>query len=75
LTPIASTLEVDVNQSLLGMVNLTRQVNLNYDELRIGTSLDDVLGIQAAAVPEPGTFVLVASGLLAVAWFGRRRKQ
>lgn len=77
LNPIASTIEVSVNQGDLDVVNLTRQVNLNYDELRIGTSLDAVLGIEAEAapIPEPSAFALAALGLSGLAWFGRRRRR
>ena len=48
------SLEVDVDESLLGTLNVTRQVNTAYDEIRIGTSL-------ASVIPEPST-----TGLLAV---------
>ena len=70
LNQIASTLEVNVTQGDLDVVNLTRQVNNNYDELRVGTTLNDVLGI-----PEPSTFALAAVGLLCLIGFGRRWKR
>ena len=68
LNPIASPIEVDVEQSLLDTVNLTRQVNLNYDELRIGSSLDDVL-----AIPEPSAALLLGFGALGLLRRWRRR--
>jgi len=76
LDQIASTLEVDVDQSMLDTVNLTRQVNLNYDELRIGTTLDSVLGVQV--VPEPTSIALwslLGLGLTGFGvWRARRKK-
>lgn len=50
LEQIASPLEVLVDQSALDTLHLTRQVNLNWDEVRIGTTLASVLG--AASGPE-----------------------
>jgi len=49
LTQIGDTLEVDVTQADLDTVTLTRQRSVAYDELRIGTSLADVV----PGVPEP----------------------
>ena len=49
LNAIASTIEIDVDQSALDTLSLTRQVNTAYDEIRIGTSLEDVLGIESPA--------------------------
>ena len=66
LSPIASTIEVDVDQAMLDTLSLSRQVNTNWDEIRIGTTLDDVLGI-----PEPSSTALV--GLFGAALLRRRR--
>ena len=65
LTEITS-LEVDVTQSTLDTLNLTRQVNTAYDEIRIGESLNDVV-----LVPEPSAALLGALGALLL--FRRRR--
>ena len=67
LNPIASTIEVDVDQGDLDTLSLTRQVNTAYDEIRIGSSLNDVLGI-----PEPSSIMLF--GLSGLALILRRRK-
>ncbi len=49
-----TSIEVDVDESLLDTLVLTRQVNTAFDEIRIGTTLDDVLGL----VPPPtGTVI------------------
>ena len=42
---LIDTIEADVDESLLAILNLTRQVNVNYDEIRIGESLADVLAV------------------------------
>lgn len=71
LSPIASTIEINVDQTtsqMLDTINLTRQVNVNYDELRIGTTLDDVLGAQ---IPEPSSIMLL--GLAGLGFLRRRR--
>ena len=70
LNPIASTLEVNVTQASLDTLSLTRQVNTAWDEIRIGTSLSDVLG--SSVIPEPSTAALVGAGLLAL---GLRRRR
>lgn len=44
-----TSLEVDLDQTLLTTLNVTRQVNTHYDEIRIGETLADVL----AAGPAP----------------------
>jgi hypothetical protein len=56
LNEITSIL-VDVNQSTLDTLSLTRQVNTAYDEIRIGTTLNDVI-----PVPEPGSLALLGLG-------------
>jgi len=52
---LIDTIEGDVDESSLSTLNLTRQVNVNYDEVRVGTDLDLVLGI-----PEPSSLSLLA---------------
>ncbi len=42
LVQIGSTIEVDVDESTLDTLSLTRQVNTAYDEIRIGTTQADV---------------------------------
>jgi len=62
---LIDTIEADVDESTLNTLNLTRQVNVNYDEVRIGTTFDSV-------IPEPASAVLMGIGTLLIA--GRRRK-
>jgi len=40
---------------------------------RVG--LSEIVVTSATAVPEPSTFLLLASGLLGLAWYGRRRRK
>jgi hypothetical protein len=48
----------------------------NTTDWRIsGLSAGDTLAITVTAVPEPGTYALLMSGLLAVAWIARRRQR
>ena len=47
LNAIATTIEVDVDQTTLDLINLNRQRKFDADELRIGTSLNDVLGLSS----------------------------
>jgi hypothetical protein len=67
LVQIGSTIEVDVEEGTLDTLNVTRQVNTAFDEIRIGDSLDAVLGI-----PEPSSLTLFGLGGLAL-YFLRRR--
>lgn len=60
-------LEVDVDESLLDTLNVTRQVNTAYDEIRIGTTIDSVI----VAIPEPTTALL---GSLGMFFLLRRRR-
>jgi hypothetical protein len=64
--------ESDVDESLLTTLNLTRQVNVNYDEIRIGESLSDVflagpgpveLKITSIQQIDDGLFELTLKGL------------
>ena len=50
------TIEVDVDQSELDRLNVTRQVNTAFDEIRIGTTLDSVLGL---VEPPAGTLIIL----------------
>lgn len=63
---LIDTIEANVDESLLSTLNLTRQVNVNYDEIRIGTDLNSVIGI-----PEPSSIGLIALGGLCLL---RRRR-
>jgi len=56
---LAATLEGNVDESLLNTLNLTRQVNVNYDEIRIGTTFESV-----GVIPEPAAALLGSFGLL-----------
>lgn len=55
-----------MDESTLDTLNVTRQVNVNYDEIRITTSLEEALGI-----PEPSAALLGGLGLLTIL---RRRR-
>ncbi|MBT3293838.1 MAG: Ig-like domain-containing protein [Verrucomicrobia bacterium] len=59
LDPIASTIEVDVDQSQLSTVNLTRQKRVPYDELRIGPTLEAVLGFAPIPAIPAGTVLII----------------
>ena len=63
-----ASIEADVDESTLDTLNLTRQVNVNYDEVRIGTTLESVM-----PVPEPSAFALLA-GFLGLASVMLRRR-
>lgn len=47
LVAIASTIEVDVDESTLDTLSLTRQVNTAWDEIRIGSSFADVIPVSS----------------------------
>ncbi len=49
-------LNVDIDRTKLNTLNLTRQVSTAYDEIRIGTTLNSVLGL---VDPPAGTIVIV----------------
>lgn len=55
LDQVGDPIEVDVDQTLLDTLTFTRQVNTAWDEIRIGRSLADVLGLQGG---EGGDFLL-----------------
>lgn len=57
---LVTSIEVDVDESLLNTLNVTRQVNTAYDEIRIGTTFDSVV----LAIPEPSTALLGGIGML-----------
>jgi hypothetical protein len=63
---LIATIEANVDESSLDTLNLTRQVNVNYDEVRIGTTMESVL------VPEPSIAILGSLGILGLL---RRRRQ
>jgi hypothetical protein len=63
---LIDTIEADVDESTLSTLNLTRQVNVNYDEVRITTTLPEALGI-----PEPASVALIGLGGLVM--LARRR--
>jgi hypothetical protein len=67
---IGETLEVNLTESDIDTLSLTRQRRPTYDEIRVGSSLDDVLGL--TAVPEPSSTALIGLGGLALIL--RRRK-
>ncbi len=46
---LIDSIEVDVDENLLDTLNVARQMNTAYDELHVGTTLHDVLGL----VPPP----------------------
>ncbi len=57
---LAASIDGDFDESLLNTLNLTRQVNVNYDEVRIGTTFDSVISM----IPEPSTALLGSLGML-----------
>lgn len=61
---IGSTMLVDVDETSLNTLNLTRQVNTAYDEIRFGQSATDV-------IPEPATLVFL--GIAGIGVLLRRR--
>jgi hypothetical protein len=46
-----ATIEVDVDQSLLDTINVSRRREVEYDELRVGPTLNSVLGIVDVTAP------------------------
>jgi len=66
-SPLIDTIEANVDESTLSTLNLTRQVNVNYDEVRFTDTLELALGI-----PEPASPALFGLGGLAM--LARRRR-
>lgn len=58
LSQICSTVEVDLDQSTLDVLNVTRQMYTDYDEFRLGTSLADVLGLEEGPSTD-GTVIML----------------
>lgn len=67
LNQIGSTIEVNVDETTLDTLSLTRQVNTAYDEIRIATSFEEVIGI-----PEPASLILIGIGSTMI--LARRRR-
>jgi len=56
---LIDTIEFNMDESTLSTLNLTRQVNVNYDEVRIGQSFNDVLPVPPSQNPPPSRCSLV----------------
>ena len=67
---LITSIDVDITEADIDTINLTRQVNTACDEIRVGTSLDDVLGL--TTVPEPSSTALIGLGGLALLLRRRR---
>lgn len=64
-------IEVDVDESELDTLNLTRQVNTHYDEIRVGESLSDVLASGPGPVPlQVISIAPVAGNIFEIAFTG-----
>lgn len=59
---LIDTIEADVDESLLSTLNVTRQVNVNYDEIRIGDSLADVFPGAPGPIPLSITSITPVGG-------------
>ncbi len=44
LSPIASTIEIDIDETQLDTLSLTRHVETSYDEIRMAVTFDELLG-------------------------------
>jgi hypothetical protein len=64
---LIDTIQANVDESLLTTLNLTRQVNVNYDEIRFADTPADVLPI-----PEPSSLALFGLGGLVLYALRRR---
>lgn len=69
LDQVGSTLALDIDETSLDLLNLNRQRYFEADEIRIGTSLTDV--VSNSPIPEPTTALL--GGLGALLLLRRRR--
>lgn len=54
---LVETLDINVDETVLNTLNLTRQVSVAYDEIRLATTEAEALGI-----PEPSTLSLLLLG-------------
>ena len=71
---LIDTIEANVDESTLSTLNLTRQVNVNYDEVRIATTLDEALGLDGGTTPIPSPSAAVM-GIVGLALVGSRRRR
>jgi hypothetical protein len=74
----AGTLNLDTNDTpfvlaLPDLLSATAFVKLSFDPSGVDQPILDNVAIHAEIVPEPGTLLLVASGLAGLVGFGRRR--